>query len=117
MASSWWPRRGFWMKACPAVTTVAPMSVLRPRIGASRRVSCPWSASTRLVADRSMRCRRDQLVQHHRVDRGLVGDDLDRRHRRRADRTVDEPTSRLGVPPRCDEHVDDLPTWSTARQA
>jgi hypothetical protein len=49
------------------------------------------------------------LVEHRRIHRRLVGDDLDRGHLRRADCAVEEPTSRRGVPPRGDEHVDDLP--------
>ena len=43
-------------KAWPAVTALAPASVFSPRIGRRRRFSCPWSASTRLFAYRSVRC-------------------------------------------------------------
>ena len=48
--------RRFWTKACPAVTTLALWSCLKPYIGRSRDFSRPWSASTRLLAYRSLRC-------------------------------------------------------------
>src|SRR6266498_267671 len=46
----------FWTKAWPAITTLAPRSVLSPRIGRKRRFSWPWSASSRLLAYCSVRC-------------------------------------------------------------
>jgi DNA-binding CsgD family transcriptional regulator len=58
---------------------------------------------------------RSQLVEHPGVDRGLVGDDLDRRDLGRADRPVEEPASRFGDPPGGHENVDDLPERSIAR--
>jgi len=58
----------------------------------------------------SVRCRRwQQVLQHGRVDRRLIGGDLDGRDLGRADGLVEEPTGGLGVSARGDEHVDDLP--------
>ena len=39
--SSWWPRRRFWTKACPALITRAERSRLRPRVGRSRDLRRP----------------------------------------------------------------------------
>src|SRR5215207_8809053 len=56
-ASSYRPRRRFCTNACPAITILALRSCLSPRIGPSRAFSRPWSASTRLLAYRSVRCK------------------------------------------------------------
>jgi len=56
----------------------------------------------------AMPCRRQQFPQHGRVDRRLIGGDLDGRDLGRADGLVEEPTGGLGVSARGDEHVDDL---------
>jgi hypothetical protein len=53
------------------------------------------------------RCRQ-QLLQHHRVGRCLVGDDLHRRHLRGADGPFEEPAGCHRVTPRGHEHVNDL---------
>jgi hypothetical protein len=55
-ASSQCPRRTFCTNACPAMMAVALRSCLSPRIGLSGAFSRPWSASTRLLAYRSVRC-------------------------------------------------------------
>ena len=91
--------------------TLALRSCLSPRIGRSRAFSLPWSHSTRLLAYCSVRChgRRQQLLQHDRVGRRSVGDDLNGCDLGRADGPLEEPTGCLGVAPRGDEHVDDLP--------
>jgi hypothetical protein len=54
-------------------------------------------------------CRRQQLLHHGRIDRRLVGGDLDGRDLDRADGLVEEPTGGRGVSARGDEHVDHLP--------
>ena len=51
---------------------------------------------------------REQLLEHHRVGRCPVGDDLHRRYLRRADRPLEEAGSGCRVPPWEDHHVDDL---------
>jgi hypothetical protein len=59
-----------------------------------------------------LRCanpRREQLLEHDRVGRCSVGDDLQRRDLRRADGLVEEPVSRHSVTPRGDQHINDLP--------
>jgi hypothetical protein len=50
-----------------------------------------------------------QVVQHHRVGRRPIGDDLDRLHPRRVDGPPEELAGRVGVPPFGHKHVDDLP--------
>ena len=52
--------------------------------------------------------RRRQLIEHPRIHRCPIGDHLDRRHLGRPDGALEEPAGRRGVPPRRDEHVDDL---------
>jgi hypothetical protein len=54
-------------------------------------------------------CRWQQFLQHGRVDRRLIGGDLDGRDLGPADGLVEEPTGGLGVSARGDEHVDNLP--------
>ena len=53
--------------------------------------------------------RRDQLVEHGRVDRGGVGDHLARCHLQHRQGPLEEPVGAIGVAARGDEHVDDLP--------
>src|SRR5215216_4076655 len=50
-----------------------------------------------------------QLLQHHRVDRRLIGGDLGGRDLGGVDGPLEEPVSGLRVSARRDEHVDDLP--------
>jgi hypothetical protein len=50
----------------------------------------------------------EQLVEHDRVRRGPVGDDLDRPGSGRGDGTGEEPSGRGGVATWGDEYVDDL---------
>jgi hypothetical protein len=57
----------------------------------------------------SMPCCRQQLLQHRRIGRCLVSDDLHRCDPRRADGPFEEPARRRRVASRRDEHVDDLP--------
>ena len=52
---------------------------------------------------------RQQLLEHRRVHRRVVGDHLDWRDPRRADGALEEPAGRCRVSPRGHEHVDDLP--------
>ena len=42
------PRVGFWMKACPRITTLAVRWVSSPRIGLSLAWRRPWPHSARL---------------------------------------------------------------------
>jgi hypothetical protein len=56
----------------------------------------------------AMPCRWQQVLQHGRVDRRLIGGDLDGPDPGRVDSLVEEPTGGLGVSARGDEHVDDL---------
>jgi hypothetical protein len=44
------------MKACPVLMIRAEWSRVRPRMGRSRDLSRPWSASTRLLAEGSVWC-------------------------------------------------------------
>jgi hypothetical protein len=53
--------------------------------------------------------RRDQLVEHRRVDRCAVGDHLGRYDLQRRQRTLEEPPCRVAVAAGRDQHVDDLP--------
>jgi transposase len=53
--------------------------------------------------------RRQQVLQHSRVHRRLIGGDLSGRDLRRTDRLFEEAMGCLGVAPRGDEDVDDLP--------
>src|SRR5829696_9037542 len=50
-----------------------------------------------------------QVLQHGRVDRRLIGGDLDGRDPGRVNGLVEEPTGGLGVSARGDEYVNDLP--------
>jgi hypothetical protein len=59
--------------------------------------------------------RRQQVFQHRRVHRRLIGDDLSRRDLRRPDRPFEEAMGFLGVAPRSDKDVDDLPELVDAR--
>jgi hypothetical protein len=52
--------------------------------------------------------RREEFLQHRRVHRRVIGNNLDRREFGRADRSLEEPTGSLRVPACGDEHVDDL---------
>ena len=52
---------------------------------------------------------RQQLLEHRRVQRRVVGDHLDWRDPHCADGALEEPAGRGCVPPWGDEHVDDLP--------
>ena len=54
-------------------------------------------------------CGRDQLVEHGRVDRRRVGDDLGRRYLQRGQCPAEEPAGRGGVTSDRDKYVDDLP--------
>jgi hypothetical protein len=56
----------------------------------------------------SMPGRRQQLLEHCRVHRRVVGDHLDWRDPHRADGALEEPAGGLRVPACRDEHVDDL---------
>jgi hypothetical protein len=58
---------------------------------------------------RAMPHDREHLIQHDRVGRRLVGDDLHRCHLGRADGLLEELTGCGRVTTRGDEHVDDLP--------
>jgi len=49
-----------------------------------------------------------QLLQHSRVDRRLIGGDLDRHDLGRADGPLEEPVGSTGISAYGDEHVDDL---------
>jgi hypothetical protein len=53
--------------------------------------------------------RRQQLLDHRRVHRRVVGDHLDWRDPDCADGALEEPAGRGRVPPGGHEHVDDLP--------
>jgi len=53
--------------------------------------------------------RRDQLVEHPRVDRGGVGDHLARDDLQHRECPGEEPAGRSGVTVGRDQHVDDLP--------
>jgi transposase len=56
----------------------------------------------------SMPRRWEELLQHGRVRRSPVGDNLDRHHLRRTNRPLEEPASGRRIPPHGEEHVDDL---------
>jgi hypothetical protein len=53
--------------------------------------------------------RRCQVLDHGRVDRGRVGNDLDRCHLQRSESSLEEPARRGRIPAGRDQHVDDLP--------
>jgi hypothetical protein len=53
--------------------------------------------------------RRHQVLEHGRVDRGGIGDHLNRDHLQRRQGSLEEPAGRGGVPASGDQHVDDLP--------
>jgi len=57
----------------------------------------------------AMPCRRQQLLQDHRVGRRLIGHDLAGHGPGRADGPLKDPTGRPQITPWGDEHVDDLP--------
>jgi hypothetical protein len=61
-----------------------------------------------LILLAAMPCRWQQLLQHARVDRCLVGGDLAGRHLRHVDGPLEEPAGRLEVPVCRREDVDDL---------
>jgi hypothetical protein len=65
----------FCTKACPAMITLALWSCLRPRIGRRRDFSLPWSHSNAVVGVPvgAVPRRWQQLLQHHRVHRRLIG--------------------------------------------
>jgi hypothetical protein len=69
-------------------------------IGLDVVVGIPLSAMPR---------RWQQLLQHHRIRRCLVGYDFAGSGPGRAERLLEEPMGGLGVPARGDKHVDDLP--------
>ena len=69
-------------------------------IGLDRIVGVPFDVMPR---------RRDQFLEHGRVDGGRVGDDLARRHLQRGERSSEESPGGIGVAVSRDEHVDDLP--------
>src|SRR5215211_492646 len=110
IASSSWPRRRFWTKACPANTTVALRSCLSPRIGRSRAFGRPWSHSMRLLGYWSVRCQvaggRSSSTSGYAAARSVV---TSRRDPRRADGPLGEPAGSRRVPPLRDEYVDDVP--------
>jgi hypothetical protein len=56
----------------------------------------------------SMPCRWEQFVQHDRVCRCSVGDNLHRGHLRCGDGPFEDPAGRGDITPRGDEHVNDL---------
>jgi hypothetical protein len=54
-------------------------------------------------------CRWQQPLQHQRIHRRPVGDDLGGPDLGRADGPLEEPVGGRGISPSGDEHVDDLP--------
>src|SRR5664280_1201238 len=76
--SSQCPRRRFWMKAWPRITTLAVRSRLRPRIGRSLALRRPCSASTRLLAYWVVQCSRQAVSNDSDRGVGPVGGDLSR---------------------------------------
>src|SRR5262249_14399366 len=83
---------------------------LSPRIGCSRALSRPWSASIALFACRSVTCRAAGAASstHARVSRRPIGYDLDRRQPL-LQRTSEEASRGGGITPPGDQHVDHLP--------
>jgi hypothetical protein len=67
------------------------------------------------VPVRAVPGRRQQVLHHGRVHRRLIGGDLSRRDLRRPGRPLEEPMGCLGVAPRGDEDLDDLPELVDAR--
>jgi hypothetical protein len=55
------------------------------------------------------------LLQHHRIGRCSVGDDLGGPNLGRAGGLAEEPAGGTGVPPRGDKYVTTCPNWSIAR--
>jgi hypothetical protein len=108
-ASSQCPCRRYWTKACPAMITLA----LGPACAAHQlqaRLQPAVIGLGPVVGGLlgSVPRWREQLLEHHRVGRCPVGDDLHRRYLRRAERPLEEAGSGCRVPPWEDHHVDDL---------
>src|SRR5262249_35863336 len=82
---------------------------LSPRMGRSRALSRPWSDSIALFAYCSVTCRAAGTSSSStpRVDRRVVGDDLDRQ-RLDPQRAGEEPSCGSGVSAGRDQHVDYL---------
>jgi hypothetical protein len=102
------------MKACPALRillepTHRPQPRLQPAVIALDRVV------GELVG--AVQCRWHQCLQHARVDRRLIGGDLDWRDLAGADRLLEEPAGRPMSRRR--ETITSItwPNWSTARYA
>src|SRR5262249_35621309 len=83
---------------------------LSPRIGCSRALSRPWSASIALFAYRSVTCRAAGAASSSTrgIDRRPIGGDLDRRQPL-LQRTSEEAARGRGITPPGDQHVDHLP--------
>ena len=97
-ASSWWPRRRFCSRVCPAIAILA----LRPWLSRASAVAAPSAGHGQPPPGcrRTARCGakpRGQLLNHHRGVRRLVGDDLDRSDLGRGDRPLKAPPRSPGV--------------------
>jgi hypothetical protein len=82
--------------------TSAVWSVRIPRIGLSRCLSWLWVVGLDRIVGVSFDVvpgRRDELLEHGRVDRGGVGDYFDRDHLQRGRRAPEESAGRGGVSP------------------
>jgi hypothetical protein len=105
------------MKVCPAMIVCA----VWPIRGASHRsepvleLAVVGLDAVVGVAFDVVPRRRNQLVEDCRIHRRRVGDHLGRSHLQCGQRPADEPVCRCGVAAGGDEHVDDRPSWSTAR--
>jgi hypothetical protein len=86
----------FVVSAANVLITRAVWSRLSPRIGRSRALSRPWSASIRLFAYCSVLRARDQLLDHRAERRGPIGHNLDRLTMS-TQRPLEEPSRRRGV--------------------
>ena len=94
----------------PVMMTVALRSVRRPRMGRSGCLSRLWSASMKLLAYCSTRCRADATSSSRTRDTPVRRrHDLSRRHLQRGQCTVEEPSGSVGVAASRDQNVDDLP--------
>src|SRR6266508_1514891 len=104
------------MKPCPAIMTLALRSCLRPPIGRGLAVSRPWSAWTRLLAYRSLRCQPPAAAPPAPAGRSGPG-----RSRPRwgdlggVDGPLAAPAGGACIPPRRDIHLEDLPQLIDAR--